>query len=98
VAAGVEVALDLVGPGAHDQHGLVADRVFDVIPDAGDLLQAAGHLPHAGPQLVALEVEEGPVVVPLTVDPPRVDDAERDGGGPVFELGHGSTPSSAVRV
>jgi len=98
VAAGVVIALDLLGTGAHDQHRLVADRVLDVVPDGGDLLQPARHLPHAVPEPVALELEEGAVVVALPVDPPGIGDGERDGGGPLVELGHGPTPSSAFRV
>ena len=59
---------DRVGPAAHDEDGLVADRVLDVVADARDLLLAARDLPDPRPQPLVLEVEELARQIPLFGD------------------------------
>src|SRR5207245_847507 len=58
VQTAVGVGADLVGRGTHDENRLIADRVLDVRAGLGDLLLAAGHLPHARPEPLHLEIEE----------------------------------------
>ena len=62
VQAGVEVGLDLVRRGAHDDQVVVADLVEVVVADLGDVVGAAGELPHLAPDLLHL------AVVPLPRD------------------------------
>ena len=57
--ARVVVGDDLAVAGAHDEDGLLADRVFDEIPRIRHLLLTACDLPDARPQPFHLEVEEG---------------------------------------
>ena len=70
VQARVEVPLDGPRVRAHDEDGLVADRVLEVVTCFGQLLLPAGHLPHARPQLLHLEIEELLRDVPLLGDQP----------------------------
>ena len=58
VAAGVQIAPD--GPVVHpdQQDRLVGDRVLDVVPRGGELLEPAGHLPDPGPEAASFELGE----------------------------------------
>src|SRR5205823_5648037 len=59
VEAGVVVGGDASIVGAYHEHGLVADRVLDEVARIRDLFLATGDLPHARPEPLHLEVEEG---------------------------------------
>jgi hypothetical protein len=77
VAAGVPEGPDLVGPAAHHEDRLVADLVEDRVPDLGDLLDSARHLPDAAPEPLLLQLVEGTTRVAgdvdvLVAEPPRV--------------------------
>ena len=50
---------DLIHPHHHD--GMVEDFVDGVIPGVADLVQPAGHLPHARPEQFRLQLREAPV-------------------------------------
>ena len=52
--ADIVVGLDLIGRGPHDQNRVIEDVISEIIADFGDLLDAAGLLPHFAPQLVTL--------------------------------------------
>ncbi len=58
VRTSVEEGLDVVIVAAHDDDRLVADGVLEEVAGLGELLFAASHLPHAGPQALHLDVEE----------------------------------------
>jgi len=46
----------LLGP--YDDDRLIEDLIFGPIPDIGDLLESAGHLPDMWPEVLALELVE----------------------------------------
>jgi hypothetical protein len=79
VAARVLERLGTAVGRAHDEHRLVEDLVLDVVVLVRDLLEPAGHLPHAGPQLLGLPGEELGVVVALLRDAVRDLDRMRHG-------------------
>ena len=58
VAARVEVGLDRVGVDADHDDRLVEVAVLDEVARVRDLLEAACHLPHVGPEVLALRCEE----------------------------------------
>ena len=54
VRTDVVVGLEGIGPGADDDDRFVQDVVGDEIARLGDILETTGHLPHPGPQQIAL--------------------------------------------
>ena len=68
VQAGVDVGLDGALAGAGHQVGVTGDLVDHVAADLGEVLLAAGHLPHAPPQVRPLEFVPGAAGVALHRD------------------------------
>ena len=65
---------------AHDQDGVPHDLVLDEVARIGDLLQPRRHLPRVGPEMLLLQLEELPRVVPLLGYLDRRRHGERDLG------------------
>src|SRR4029077_1114429 len=68
VQAGVDEGLDPVA-GAHDDVAVTGDVVDDVAAYLGQVLLAAGHLPHLAPQVFLLLLVPGAGGVALDRDP-----------------------------
>ena len=58
VQTGVVKGIDRLSSRPHDEDRLVSDHVLAVLPDVGDLLFAARHLPHPGPESFELQCGE----------------------------------------
>jgi hypothetical protein len=56
VGADVVIGFYFIGGSANDENRIVGDVVGDVVADLGDFLDAAGLLPHLGPQPIGLRL------------------------------------------
>jgi len=65
------VRLDGVLIDSDQERRLIADCVYGVVVDLGNLIQAYGDLPHLAPELLVFEFQEGRIDVAANTDTVR---------------------------